>query len=130
MNEGIDTVITTATFTLSANVENLTMTGSGTMNGTGNELNNILRGNWGLNTLTAGAGDDVLDGGAHRDYLYGGTGNDTYIVGLGYGSETVYEDDATAGNTDVLSFMSGIASDQLWSRKLSNDLEVQDHWNE
>ncbi|WP_176451945.1 putative Ig domain-containing protein [Rhodoferax sp. TH121] len=125
LNEGIDTVITTATFTLSANVENLTMTGNGTMNGTGNELNNILRGNWGLNTLTAGAGDDVLDGGAHRDYLYGGTGNDTYIVGLGYGSETVYEDDATAGNTDVLSFMSGIASDQLWFRKLSNDLEVQ-----
>lgn len=34
------------------------------------------------------------------------------------------ENDATAGNTDMLSFGAGIASNQLWFRHTGNDLEV------
>ena len=58
------------------------------------------------------------------DILIGGTGNDTYQVGLGYGAETIQENDATADNIDVLQFLSGIAVDQLWLRQVSNNLEV------
>jgi Ca2+-binding RTX toxin-like protein len=79
--EGIDTVKSSVTLTLTnANVENLTLTGTTAINGTGNASNNNLIGNSAVNTLTGGAGDDILDGGAGNDVLVGGIGNDTYIV--------------------------------------------------
>lgn len=80
-NEGNDTVRTTLNgYTLGANVENLTLTGSTNLAGHGNELDNVLVGNRGNNTLTGGAGNDKLDGGLGADTLIGGTGDDTYIV--------------------------------------------------
>ena len=80
-NEGFDTVRTTLDgYTLGANVENLTLTGSADLTGHGNELDNVLIGNRGNNTLTGGAGNDKLDGGLGADTLIGGTGDDTYIV--------------------------------------------------
>ncbi|MDB5823804.1 MAG: hypothetical protein JWR21_2508, partial [Herminiimonas sp.] len=71
-NAGTDEVRSTAaTYTLGANVENLTLLGSGNINGTGNALANILTGNSGNNTL---------DGGAGIDTMAGGLGNDIYVV--------------------------------------------------
>ncbi|CAN5472179.1 hypothetical protein BH11PSE11_BH11PSE11_04940 [soil metagenome] len=81
--EGTDTVQASATFTLATNVENLTLTGSTAINGTGNASNNILLGNSAANTLTGGAGNDMLDGGTGIDKLLGGAGDDTYIVDNG-----------------------------------------------
>lgn len=79
-NEGTDTVQSSVTFSLSTNVENLTLTGTTAINGTGNALNNTITGNSANNTLSGGAGDDVLNGGAGTDTLIGGVGNDVYIV--------------------------------------------------
>ncbi|KXB29240.1 hypothetical protein AT959_18835, partial [Dechloromonas denitrificans] len=79
-NEGADTVKSSVTYTLSTNVENLTLTGTATINGTGNTLNNVLTGNSAANTLTGGAGNDTLDGGAGNDTMVGGLGDDTYLV--------------------------------------------------
>ena len=67
------------TYTLGANVENLTLTGTGAINGTGNALDNVLTGNCGNNILTGGAGNDTLDGKAGTDTMVGGTGDDTYM---------------------------------------------------
>ncbi|OYT88680.1 MAG: hypothetical protein CFE43_21255, partial [Burkholderiales bacterium PBB3] len=78
LNEGTDTISASATYTLSANVENLTLTGSSAINGTGNSLSNVLTGNSAANVLTGGDGDDTLDGKAGNDTMAGGTGNDTY----------------------------------------------------
>jgi Ca2+-binding RTX toxin-like protein len=80
-NQGTDTVRASVTYTLSSNLENLMLTGSGAINGTGNSASNVLTGNSGNNTLDGGTGDDTLDGGsAGTDTLRGGTGNDTFIV--------------------------------------------------
>jgi len=79
-SEGIDLVQSSVTYTLAANVENLTLTGAAALGGTGNDLVNVLTGNSGANTLSGGAGDDTLNGGAGADLLSGGTGNDTYYV--------------------------------------------------
>lgn len=83
VNEGTDTVQSMVTHTLGANVENLTLTGSSAINGTGNELANILTGNSSNNTLNGGAGNDSLTGNAGNDTLNGGTGADAMAGGTG-----------------------------------------------
>ena len=82
-NEGIDTVQSSITFTLGSNIENLTLTGTSTINGTGNSLANILVGNSANNTLNGGAGNDSLMGGAGNDKLLGGNGHDALNGGAG-----------------------------------------------
>ncbi|MDP2066329.1 MAG: calcium-binding protein [Burkholderiaceae bacterium] len=124
VNAGIDTVQSGVTYTLGANLENLTLTGATALNGTGNTLDNILVGNAASNTLTGNAGNDTLDGKAGADNLIGGAGNDTYWLGRGYGVDTITENDTTASNTDVARFDVGIATDQLWFTKTGNNLNV------
>ncbi|EJL82579.1 hypothetical protein PMI15_03010, partial [Polaromonas sp. CF318] len=63
-------------------------------------------------TLMAGTGDQLLQFGK------------IMVVGDGHDSDTIQENDTTAGNTDTLQFMAGINSDQLWFRKAGNNLEV------
>ncbi len=81
--QGTDTVQSTVTVaTLAANVENLTLTLAGNINGTGNTLDNVLTGNTGANTLTGGAGNDTINGGTGNDTMVGGTGDDIYFVNV------------------------------------------------
>ncbi|CAN5472378.1 hypothetical protein BH11PSE11_BH11PSE11_04950 [soil metagenome] len=80
LNEGIDTVQASVTATLAANVDNLILTGSSAINGTGNALDNALTGNSGANTLTGGGGNDKLDGGTGIDTMKGGAGDDSYTI--------------------------------------------------
>jgi len=79
-NEGTDLVQSSVSYTLSANVENLTLTGSSMINGTGNSSNNAITGNAAANVLDGGAGADTLDGGVGIDTMIGGAGDDTFIV--------------------------------------------------
>jgi serralysin len=76
----IDTVRSSVSWSLGANLENLALIGAAHLNGTGNALNNVLTGNAGNNVLNGGAGNDTLDGGSGIDTLIGGSGNDTYVV--------------------------------------------------
>ncbi len=83
-DEGTDTVQSAVTWTLGNAFENLTLTGSIAINGTGNALDNVLTGNYGNNVLTSGAGNDTLSGGGSADTMVGGLGNDTYFVDIVY----------------------------------------------
>lgn len=123
-NEGADTVRASITYTLGTNVENVILTGTAALNATGNTLDNALTGNAANNSLSGNAGADTLDGGAGTDTLNGGTGNDTYLLGRGYGADTVVENDATAGNTDIAKFLAGVAQDQVWFLRSGNNLEA------
>ncbi|MFC7476243.1 right-handed parallel beta-helix repeat-containing protein [Dankookia sp. GCM10030260] len=78
--QGVDKVVTSVTYTLSAEVENLLLNGTAGIGGTGNALANAITGNGGANLLTGGAGNDSLDGSAGADTLVGGTGDDRYII--------------------------------------------------
>jgi Ca2+-binding RTX toxin-like protein len=98
-NEGIDLVQSSVTWTLGANLENLTLTGTANRNGTGNSLDNIIVGNSGNNLLVGGAGNDSLSGGAGNDTLRGGAGVDTLTGGAG---NDVFDFDAVSeSGTDV-----------------------------
>jgi Ca2+-binding RTX toxin-like protein len=93
-NAGTDTVFSTVSFTLGANVENLIFDGNGNLTGTGNGLANIIIGNSGNNTLSGGGGADHLTGGAGDDTLTGGAANDVFVFGPGFGHDTITDFDA------------------------------------
>ena len=127
-HEGTDTVQSSITYTLDTlgnNVENLTLTGTAAINGTGNALDNVLIGNSGNNKLTGGAGNDTLDGGAGNDSLVGGTGNDIYIFMQGYGQDTITDYDTTPGNSDKVRFGSGIKPIDVILVDNGNNLDIQ-----
>ena len=86
---GTDRVESSVTHTLGTWFENLTLTGTAAINGTGNAFGNTIIGNGANNLLSGlgandslegGSGADTLDGGTGSDTMKGGTGNDRYIV--------------------------------------------------
>ncbi|MBK8544337.1 MAG: hypothetical protein IPL62_12775 [Caulobacteraceae bacterium] len=71
---GVDTVIASVSRNLTANLENLTLTGWDDLTGAGNGLGNVIVGNNGANTLYGPDGSDRLDGGWGMDTLQGRRG--------------------------------------------------------
>ncbi|HEX9858990.1 MAG TPA: calcium-binding protein, partial [Paracoccaceae bacterium] len=103
--QGIDLVKSAIDHKLAANVENLTLTGTLGVNGTGNGLANVIIGNGGNNQLQGGAGNDVLRGAAGMDLLFGGKGNDM-LTGGGGADRFVFN--TGDGHDTITDFQNGI----------------------
>ncbi len=101
---GIDTVQSSITYTLGQFIENLTLTGTANINGTGNSLDNILVGNSGNNVLT------------------GGTGSDTYIFGTAFGQDTL-DDTSTTAELNTIN-LSAYNANQLTFTSVGDDYVI------
>jgi trimeric autotransporter adhesin len=123
-NEGTDTVQSAVAWTLGTNLENLALTGSNAVNGSGNASANVLVGNAAANLLNGLAGNDTLDGGAGNDTLNGAGGADTYLFARGHGVDTVLDNDTTAAVKDRVQFAAGITQSDLSYKRVGNNLEA------
>jgi VCBS repeat-containing protein len=104
--DGIDLVKAGVSFTLGAFIEKLTLTGTGNINGTGNDLDNTIVGTIGDNVLSGMGGIDTLTAGDGNDTVYGGDGADK--IDAGSGNDVAYGD---AGD-DTVNGLAG--NDQLF----------------
>lgn len=112
---GIDRITSTITRSLGgySTIENLTLLGTGNINGAGNALANVLIGNAGNNVLDGGAGNDSLSSGNGADRLLGGVGNDTLTGGAG-ADVFVFNTALNAStNVDRITDFS-VADDTIW----------------
>ncbi|MEI8014006.1 MAG: putative Ig domain-containing protein [Nitrospira sp.] len=123
-NNGVDTVQSSVTYTLAVNVENLILTGTTAINGTGNTLDNFVLGNSATNVLTGVNGNDTLRGGMGNDTVNGGSGNDTFLFGRGDGQDLVRDNSGTA---DKILYDAGINPLDLVISRQVNDLRIAIH---
>ena len=108
MAEPISVFTDSNTFSLAANVENLTFNGTGDFAGNGNGLANIITGGSGNDTINAGGGNDTINAGAGNDILNGGAGNDIFVFNPGFGHDTINGFDANPANGQDLLDISGL----------------------
>jgi Ca2+-binding RTX toxin-like protein len=126
---GIDRIITSISLSLNSTgklaVENLRLTGSANLNGTGNALDNTIIGNSGNNHISGLNGDDTLFGLAGSDRLSGGNGDDHLLGGLGNdvlsggnGNDTLNGQDGadtifTGAGTDTIVFNTALGAGNI-----------------
>lgn len=126
---GTDHVNSSVSFTLSAHIESLNLTGSAAIDGTGNDLDNLIDGSSAANILTGGGGNDTLNGEEGNDTLLGGDGDDHLNGGAGADAMTGGAgDDTYVVNDvgDVVMELTGGGTDSVTSSRsitLSSEVE-------
>lgn len=117
---GTDLVFASVSYRLAANVENLTLLGTASIAGWGNDLGNTIAGNAGDNLLDGGVGNDIVSGGDGNDTILGGAGTDVLTGNAG--------DDWLQGGAGSDSLDGGIGADRL-EGGADNDTYFVDTWS-
>jgi Ca2+-binding RTX toxin-like protein len=99
--DDVDTVESSADYTLEYSCERLYLLGSANLDGTGNEYANRVVGNSGNNTLAGLYGSDHLDGRAGDDILRGGKGRDVFIFTTGYDHDRITDFSGAVDHIDI-----------------------------
>jgi Ca2+-binding RTX toxin-like protein len=122
VGRSVDKVIASINYTLTAFVENLSLaSASGSLSGSGNDLNNVLTGNEANNVLNGKAGNDTLDGGAGLDTAQYSGKYSEYTLVLGSGANATSVTDKTA-NRDGADSLSNIERLQFSDGRLALDM--------
>ncbi len=127
---GTDTILSSVTLTIAANVEYLTLIGVGNINANGDGTANILTGNQGNNALNGGAGADTMIGGLGNDIYYVDTSSDVVTEAVGGGTDTIYSSVSLTirPNVEVL-VLTGTANINATGRFSGNDTLVGNSGN-
>lgn len=97
--DGTDTVLSSVSYTLSLDLEHLSLQGVVAINGNGNYRDNEVSGNGASNAIDGREGNDIIDGKGGSDALTGGLGADVFAFTTALG----------VGNVDrILDFKPGI----------------------
>jgi len=110
--EGNDTVLASVTVTLRSNIENLILTGTQAVNGSGNASDNVITGNTAANVLSGNGGND-------RFVMFAADGNDT--VSGGSGSDTI--DFTGVAQSSVVDLVAGLATGSLTGTDILQSVE-------
>ncbi len=128
--QGVDTVRTDISYKLGQFVENLVLTGTGNINGTGTTWHNVLTGNNGNNVLDGGAGNDRLFGAKGNDKLIGGEGNDIFVLKMaGAGTDTIKDFKLGTDNLDLHNVIQSVGASNVSQALKDHLLEVVQNGN-
>jgi len=118
VNEGVDTTLSSISYTLTDNVETLILTGSEDLYGNGNSD---------INTIYGNSGNNILDGGANYDSMLGGAGNDIYYVDHSWDYIVEF---ANEGTDHVISSVSRMLNDNLENLTITGTANINAYGNE
>lgn len=138
---GDSKILSSAHTTLGSGAIDLSLLGIGSIDGTGNDLDNVIRGNRGSNTLAGRdgndtilgrAGNDVIYGELGDDYLRGDHGHDVLVGGSGFdqiyggtGNDRIYgqnDDDVIVGDNGNDRAFGGSGADRIYGGRGSDKL--------
>ncbi len=130
---GNDTVYASVDHKLADNVENLTLKDTA-ITAIGNSQNNLIYGNDQNNYVNAGAGndkiydyvgDDTIRGCRGDDEIYDYGGSDVFEICACAGKDTIYNEDKSTGDYDVIRLVGNINKDQIAFCENDSDLMIR-----
>ncbi|MGE5516823.1 MAG: glycosyl hydrolase family 28-related protein [Bacteroidota bacterium] len=124
-NQGVDLVQSSITYKLGSYVEDLVLTGTGNINGTGTDYHNLVQGNDGNNILSGLGGNDTMVGGKGNDVLIGGSGYDTFVLKTpGTGFDTIKDFNTSQDNLNVQAVLKAVGASTVSQALQSHLMEV------
>jgi len=123
--QGVDTVKSSLSYQLGTYTENLTLTGTNNINGTGSAYGNVMVGNNANNTLKGMGGNDLLFGAKGNDVMVGGDGTDKFVLKVaGAGTDTIKDFKLGTDILDVHNVIKSVGASNVSEALQAHTLQV------